>query len=83
MIWYKRPEYRFQQLTDSILVLYNDIMIASVTYDQQAQIRDIFVAPEHRRQGLGSYLLLLVERRLGRQAWPMPPVSDLGRLLFK
>lgn len=83
MIWYKHPEFEFRQLTDRILVQYNDTMIACVTYDQQAQIRDIFVAPEYRRQGLGSYLLLLVERQLGRQAWPMPPVSDLGRLLFK
>ena len=82
MIWYRHPEFQFQYLTDSIVVQYNNSMVARIEYTDQAQIRDIFVQPEYRRQGIARYLITLMERRTGHIATPMLPVSKLGRFLF-
>ena len=83
MIWYRHPELKFRYLTDSIIVEYNNDTVAYIVYTQQSKVRDIFVSPDFRRQGLARYLLGLVERRTGRVPTAMPPISELGQFLFK
>ena len=82
MIWYLNPDYTILRLTDRMEVVYNGHVIAHVEYTEQAAIRDIWVATEHRQQGIARHLIRLVEQETGCMPTAMPPVSDLGRLLF-
>lgn len=83
MTWYLDPSYQIDYLTDSIQVRYNKDIVAWIEFTKSAQIRNIFVAKEHRQKGIGHKLVSLVEQRTGVIARPMPPVSELGRRLFE
>lgn len=83
MIWYLSPEFCLIHLTDRIEVMYNERMIAFVEFTDDAKIRAISVDTQYRRRGIATYLIDLVERRTGIIPTPIPPVSELGRLLLK
>ena len=78
-----RPEFETLYLTGSIVLRYNKQQIALVEYNSRAMITNIFVAPDYRRRGLATHLISLVERRTGLAVIPMPPVTELGQLLFR
>lgn len=77
------PDCETQYLTDCISLKYNKKNIARVEYNSRAMITHIFVDTHYRRRGIAKYLLTLVERRTGLIVTPMPPVTALGRLLFR
>lgn len=83
MIWYLAPEYGTRYSEDAITIVHGNKAIAQVVFTDDACIRDIWVQESYRRQGLARHLIRLVERETGVMATPMPPVSDLGRFLFK
>lgn len=77
------PDCQTQYLTGSIILKYKQKIIAWVEYNNRAMITSVYVEPDYRRQGLAKYLVALVERRTGLIATAMPPVTELGRLLFQ
>lgn len=82
MIWYLDPDYIIQRLTDRMEVMYNQQVIACVEYTDLACVRDIWVDPNFRQRGIARHLVHLVERETGCMPTAMPPVTDLGRMLF-
>jgi ribosomal protein S18 acetylase RimI-like enzyme len=74
---------KIQNSLGSCCVFYGDDVIASAEYESDALIRWIWVEPKYRQQGLARMMLAEIERRTGRVAHPLPPVSALAQPLFK
>lgn len=67
----------------SIRVYYSGMVIARLEYEDTAQVRWIWTDPGFRRNGVAKMMLAEVERRTGKIAHPLPPVSECARGLFR
>jgi len=73
----------FSHNPGNVLATESGRTVGYAVYNSRAEIRDIFVNVEYRRQGVGRQLIQEVERRTGLVVKPMPPVTILGKYLFK
>ena len=71
-------------VTDGIITLTNpNTTLGFVRFKSNGAVEYIFVQPMYRRHGLAKTLLSKVAELTGQQPVPEPPVSPLGKLLFK
>ena len=71
-------------VTDGIVLLTNpNTTLGFVRFKNTGAVEYIFVQPMYRKQGLAKKLLSKVKELTGKDPEPEPPVSPLGRKLFK
>jgi GNAT superfamily N-acetyltransferase len=71
-------------VTDGIITLTNpNTTLGFVRFKSNGAVEYIFVQPMYRKHGLAKTLLSKVAELTGQQPVPEPPVSPLGKLLFK
>ena len=71
-------------VTDGIITLTNpNTTLGFVRFKSDGAVEYIFVQPMYRKHGLAKTLLSKVAELTGQQPVPEPPVSPLGKLLFK
>ena len=71
-------------VTDGIITLTNpNTTLGFVRFKSDGAVEYIFVQPMYRKYGLAKTLLSKVAELTGQQPVPEPPVSPLGKLLFK
>jgi GNAT superfamily N-acetyltransferase len=71
-------------VTDGIITLTNpNTTLGFVRFKSNGAVEYIFVQPMYRRHGLAKTLLSKITELTGQQPVPEPPVSPLGKLLFK
>jgi GNAT superfamily N-acetyltransferase len=76
-------EYEFT-VTDGIVLLTNpNTTLGFVRFKDTGAVEYIFVQPMYRRLGLARTLLQKVKELTGKDPDPEPPISPLGRKLFK
>jgi GNAT superfamily N-acetyltransferase len=76
-------EYEFT-VTDGIVLLTNpNTTLGFVRFKETGAVEYIFVQPMYRRLGLAHTLLQKVKELTGKDPDPEPPISPLGRKLFK
>ena len=76
-------EYEFT-VTDGIVLLTNpNTTLGFVRFKETGAVEYIFVQPMYRRLGLARTLLQKVKELTGKDPDPEPPISPLGRKLFK
>jgi hypothetical protein len=71
-------------VTDGIITLTNpNTTLGFVRFKLNGAVEYIFVQSMYRRHGLAKTLLSKVTELTGQEPVPEPPVSPLGKLLFK
>jgi GNAT superfamily N-acetyltransferase len=71
-------------VTDGIVLLTNlNTTLGFVRFKNTGAVEYIFVQPMYRKHGLAKKLLSKVKELTGKDPEPEPPVSPLGRKLFK
>jgi GNAT superfamily N-acetyltransferase len=71
-------------VTDGIITLTNpNTTLGFVRFKPNGAIEYIFVQPMYRKHGLAKQLLMKVEELTNNKTFPEPPVSPLGKKLFK
>lgn len=71
-------------VTDGIVLLTNpNTTLGFVRFKNTGAVEYIFVQPMYRKQGLAKKLLSKVKELTGKDPEPEPPISPLGRKLFK
>ena len=71
-------------VTDGIITLTNpNTTLGFVRFKSDGAVEYIFVQPMYRKHGLAKTLLSKVAELTGQEPVPEPPVSPLGKLLFK
>jgi GNAT superfamily N-acetyltransferase len=71
-------------VTDGIVTLTNpNTTLGFVRFKDTGAVEYIFVQPMYRRLGLARTLLQKVKELTGKDPDPEPPISPLGRKLFK
>lgn len=76
-------KYEFT-VTDGIVLLTNpNTTLGFVRFKDTGAVEYIFVQPMYRRLGLARTLLQKVKELTGKDPDPEPPISPLGRKLFK
>jgi len=71
-------------ITDGIITFTNpNTTLGFVRFKPTGAVEYIFVQPMYRKHGLAKKLLDKVEEITNKQCFPEPPVSPLGKLLFK
>jgi GNAT superfamily N-acetyltransferase len=71
-------------VTDGIITFTNpNTTLGFVRFKPSGAIEYIFVHPMYRKHGLARRLLDKAEKLTNNQAFPEPPISKLGKLLFK
>ena len=71
-------------VTDGVILLTNpNTTLGFVRFKETGAVEYIFVQPMYRRLGLAHTLLQKVKELTGKDPDPEPPISPLGRKLFK
>lgn len=71
-------------VTDEVITLTNpNTTLGFVRFKNTGAIEYIFVQPMYRKKGLAKVLLDKVKRITGKNTFPEPPISPLGKKLFK
>jgi GNAT superfamily N-acetyltransferase len=71
-------------VTDGVITFTNpNTTLGFVRFKDTGAIEYIFVQPMYRKCGLAKRLLNKVEELTDNKCFPEPPVSPLGKLLFK
>lgn len=71
-------------VTDGIITFKNlNTTLGFVRFKDTGAIEYIFVQPMYRKLGLATELLERVRQTVSKDLYPEPPVSPLGRKLFK
>lgn len=71
-------------ITDGVILLTNlNTTLGFVRFKDDGTVEYIFVQPMYRKLGLAKKLLQKVKELTGNSPIPEPPISPLGRKLFK
>jgi GNAT superfamily N-acetyltransferase len=71
-------------VTDGVVLFTNsNTTLGFVRFKPTGAVEYIFVQPMYRKHGLAKMLLSKVRELTGQEPVPEPPVSPLGKLLFK
>ena len=71
-------------ITDGIITFTNpNTTLGFVRFKSTGAVEYIFVQPMYRKYGLAKKLLDKVVEITNKECFPEPPVSPLGKLLFK
>lgn len=71
-------------ITDGIITFRNlNTTLGFVRFKDTGAVEYIFVQPMYRKQGLATQLLEQVKMITGQDPVPEPPISPLGKILFK
>lgn len=71
-------------VTDGVVLFTNsNTTLGFVRFKNTGDVEYIFVQPMYRRQGLAKKLLNKVKELTGKEPVPEPPISPLGKILFK
>lgn len=71
-------------VTDGVVLFTNsNTTLGFVRFKNTGDVEYIFVQPMYRKQGLAKKLLNTVRDITGKNPVPEPPISTLGKLLFK
>ena len=81
----KTPNLQYDTIvTDGVVTLTNpNTTLGFVRFKNSGAIEYIFVQPMYRRNGLAKKLVDKVRELTGNEPEPEPPISPLGRKLFK
>jgi len=81
----KTPNLQYDTIvTDGVVTLTNpNTTLGFVRFKNNGAIEYIFVQPMYRRNGLAKKLVDKVRELTGNEPEPEPPISPLGRKLFK
>jgi len=81
----KTPNLQYDTIvTDGVVTLTNpNTTLGFVRFKNNGAIEYIFVQPMYRRNGLAKKLVDKVRELTGKEPEPEPPISPLGRKLFK
>lgn len=78
-----KPEYH-TTVTDGVITFTNpNTTLGFVRFKPTGAIEYIFVQPQYRKLGLAKKLVDQVRDITGHDPVPEPPISPLGRCLFK
>lgn len=71
-------------VTDGVVLFTNsNTTLGFVRFKNTGDVEYIFVQPMYRKQGLAKKLLNKVKELTGKEPVPEPPISPLGKVLFK
>ena len=71
-------------VTDGVVLFTNsNTTLGFVRFKPTGAVEYIFVQPIYRKQGLAKQLLMRVEELTNNKTFPEPPISPLGKILFK
>jgi ribosomal protein S18 acetylase RimI-like enzyme len=81
----KTPNIQYDtNVSDGVVTLTNpNTTLGFVRFKSDGAVEYIFVQPMYRRYGLAKKLLNKVKEITGNEPNPEPPISPLGRKLFK
>jgi ribosomal protein S18 acetylase RimI-like enzyme len=76
-------EYTFDIGEDTVSIRKNSTVIGFCRFNQVGNIEDIYVDIAYRMMGFGKILIAKTQEITGKLAFPLEPISPLGKHLFK